>query len=61
PEMDSSNTSTVCDKRELEAPIKGLRLRIPGIARFLLREGWQMANSKVQTWKSWAEDQKPAS
>jgi len=41
PEIDGANTSTVCDKRELEAPMKGLRLRIPGIARFLVREAWR--------------------
>lgn len=41
PQIDSANTSTICDKRELETSMRGLRLRIPGIARFLLREGWQ--------------------
>jgi len=49
PEIDSANTSTICDKRELETPIKGLRLKIPGIARFLLREGWQTVKSRLRT------------
>jgi hypothetical protein len=41
PEIDCANTSTVCDKRELDAPMSGMRLSIPGIARFLIREGWR--------------------
>jgi len=48
PEIDRANTSTVCDKRELEMPIEGLRLKIPGIARFLLREGWRAMKSKLE-------------
>jgi hypothetical protein len=48
PEIDSANTSTICDKRELETPIRGSGLRIPGIARFLVREGWQAATSWVR-------------
>jgi len=48
PEMDRANTSTVCDKRELEMPIEGLRLRISGIARFLLREGWRAMKSRLR-------------
>ena len=49
PEIDRANTSTVCDKRELEMPIEGPRLRIPGIIRFLVREGWQAVKSKLQS------------
>jgi hypothetical protein len=49
PEIDSANTSTICDKRELETPIEGLRLKIPGIARFLLREGVQAVKSRLRT------------
>jgi hypothetical protein len=41
PEIDCANTSTICDKRELETSIRGPRLKVPGIARFLWREGWQ--------------------
>lgn len=41
PEIDRANTSTICDKRELETTITGPRLKIGGIARFLLREGWR--------------------
>jgi len=44
PEIDCANTSTVCDKRELDTPISGFRLRIPGIARFLVREGWRVVS-----------------
>jgi len=47
PQIDGANTSTVCDKRELERPIRGLRLHIPGIARFLLREGTRAVVSRL--------------
>jgi radical SAM superfamily enzyme YgiQ (UPF0313 family) len=47
PAIDCANTSTICDKRELETPIEGSRLKIPGIARFLVREGWQAVTSRL--------------
>ena len=47
PEIDRANTSTICDKRELETPINGSGLKIAGIARFLLREGWQSVTSRL--------------
>ena len=47
PEIDCANTSTICDKRELETPIDGSGLKIAGIARFLLREGWQSVTSRL--------------
>jgi hypothetical protein len=49
PEIDCANTSTICDKRELETPITGSGLRIPGIARFLVREGWQAVTSRLRS------------
>lgn len=51
PEIDGANISTICDKRELETPIRGLRLHIPGIARFLLSEGARAVKSKLQSSK----------
>jgi B12-binding domain/radical SAM domain protein len=48
PAIDGANTSTVCDKRELEVPMQGLRLSIPGIARFLLRDAWRAVTSRFQ-------------
>jgi B12-binding domain/radical SAM domain protein len=47
PAIDCANTSTICDKRELETPIEGSRLRIPGIARFLVREGCQAVAQRL--------------
>ena len=48
PAIDSANTSTICDKRELETPIEGSGLKIPGIARFLIREGWRSVTSGLR-------------
>ena len=39
--VDSSNLSTVCDKRELEIPVRGIRINLINAAKMILKDWWK--------------------
>ena len=47
PQVDDANLSTVCDKTELNVPLKGLRLNLPRAACFFVEHSFKSLLSRL--------------